>query len=50
MGALVLLGACAATDVNYSDKARLVQVQQICIRDNYETRLPGLAEAFAASF
>lgn len=50
LGALVWLGACSATDVNYSDKARLSQVKQICIRDNYETRLPGLAEAFAASF
>ena len=50
LGALVWLGACSATDVNYSDKARLSQVKQICIRDNYETRLPGLSEAFAASF
>lgn len=45
-----LLAACSAVDLKQIDEAQLANVKQICVRDNYERRMPDLAKALVGSF
>lgn len=46
---VALLTACSSVNIKHNDETRLAEIKQICVRDNYERRMPQLAQELVLS-